>query len=89
MKYVVARNEGPGLNHPGFGKLTPGKSYEVICRSTSVQFESIELNYNPKKPEFYIDIIDDRGIKHSVWNDYFYSTIEMRQMKLKRILNDN
>lgn len=40
---------------------------------------------NPKKPSFWVRVINEDGIQHDYWNDYFLSTEEMREYKLEEI----
>jgi len=94
---VIARNSGPKINGQE-GNLTPGKQYEVISISIQRKESGIGINwldepivpestyYNPKSPEFFINIINDRGTKGSYWNDYFLSTEEIRELSLEKIL---
>jgi hypothetical protein len=43
---------------------------------------------NPIKAEFYIKVINEEGLEHEYWNDYFLPTEEVRNIKIDRILND-
>lgn len=89
MKYVIARSEGPKYNGSKIGCLTPGKKYEVLHMSYQNQpgyWVDEELIYNPRNPKFYIRIKeDDNGRPHDIWNDYFLSTEEMRDIKIEEL----
>lgn len=91
---VIARNEGPTYNGSTLGCLSPGKEYKVI----SVEFPNTinerqyhqvyingELKYNPKECKFYIKVIDDNNRSHYIYNDYFLSTEEVREMNLNKL----
>ena len=92
---VIARNSGPKINGQE-GNLTPGKQYEVISISIQRKESGIGINwldepivpestyYNPKSPEFFINIINDRGTKGSYWNDYFYPPRKLESFPLKK-----
>jgi hypothetical protein len=89
MKWVIARNEGSSNS-----KLIPGHKYEVLYISYPGSSERHEMTNNPKEPKFYIRIKDDTNLNtwsiwHSgeltYWNDYFLSSEEMRDLKIKEL----
>lgn len=86
IKYVIAKVI-PILSNCS---ITIGKSYEVvhiINRTDGGKFANGKFTYNPKEPTFYITIKeDDNGERHSIWNDYFYSTEEIRNNIIEEIL---
>jgi len=86
---LIARTDGPNYNGViGSGALTTGKEYESIQIAYPVNGNWIyenTLNYNPRKPLFYIKVINDKGREADYWNDYFLSTEEMRDNKLKEL----
>jgi len=92
MKCVIARNDGPkGLEN---GKLIPGHRYEVLYITYPGSPERFEMTNNPREPRFYIRVKDDTGInswsmwftgEHTYWNDYFLSSEEMRELKIKEL----
>lgn len=84
---VVARNNGPNINNLDLYILTKGKSYKVM--SCYDPFKKVLINIEnliiPKNFKFYIDVIADNGKIESFWNDYFLSSQEMLNKKLKKI----
>lgn len=89
---VIARNDGPHWNGATTGHLTIGKKYNLISyfKHNGINYDEIYIKKNeiiflPLKTSFYINVISDRGIKETFWNDYFLSTVEMRKQKLKTI----
>jgi hypothetical protein len=96
---VIARNDGPfHVKWDGTKErkgLREGKEYQVI--SWSYQDHSIQPGHwvvrteyfmNPKNPEFFIRVINEDGIEADFWNDYFLSSEEIRDIKLKEVLNE-
>jgi hypothetical protein len=86
---LIARTDGPNYNGIiGSGALTTGKEYELIgiayAEDGNWKYEKT-LNYNPRKPKFYIKVINDMGREADYWNDYFLSTEEMRDLKLNEL----
>lgn len=89
---AVARNKGPFVNGL-FYPLVKDKEYEVVTFSKFVKESS--GNYGkwvdymddiiPKEPKFYIKIINN-GNEEDYWNDYFYSTDELRDKKIEDLL---
>jgi hypothetical protein len=92
---VIARNNGPwspdknGSLRKG---LIEGKTYDVI--KWSYQDHNISPGYwinrtddflNPREAKFYIKVINEDGIEHDYWNDYFLSSAEMRDYKLEQL----
>ena len=88
-KYVISRGEGPKYNGSKIGCLTPNKSYEVLYISYQTYsgiWKKDIFQYNPKNTSFYIKIKeDDNGNAHSIWNDYFLSTEESRELKINKL----
>jgi hypothetical protein len=41
---------------------------------------------NIKEPRFFIKVINEDGIEHDYWNDYFLSSEELRDIKIDKIL---
>ena len=41
---------------------------------------------NIKEPRFFITVINEDGIEHDYWNDYFLSSEELRDIKIDKIL---
>lgn len=89
---VIARNNGPKLQYRRIDLLIKGKVYDVI--RWSYQDHSIMPGYwvnrtddfiNPKDPKFWIRVISEDGIEHDYWNDYFLSSLEMRELKLEEL----
>ncbi len=93
------RTQQSVLDIPTIGCLTPGKEYEAISiripnnlykkevwAKRAGQTILGELKYNPRDPKFYIKVIDDNGREHDIWNDYFLSTEEIREMNLNKLL---
>lgn len=79
--------------------LKEGKVYDVISyqeriatsynpRFPNVPGTSIRTDdfINPKEPRFFIKVINENGIEHDYWNDYFLSSEEVRDMKLEELL---
>jgi len=90
MKYVIARAR-LCYNDSDDSILTIGKRYEVE-KHVSYQnngngiWITEELIYNPTKASFYIKIKeDDNGNTHDIWNDYFLSSEEIREINLNKI----
>lgn len=90
MGKVIAKSEGPKYNGEWQGCLTIGKEYKVL----SVHHYSVEsgwiverFSFNPKETKFYLEVVDDRGRVHSIWNDHFYPTEEVREKKLNLLLD--
>lgn len=97
---VIARNNGPyydtgTVRHPAKERrgLLEGKVYDVI--EWSYQDHNIRPGHwvnrtddfiNPKEPRFWIKVINEDGVKHTYWNDYFLSSEEVRCIKLEEIL---
>lgn len=76
---VVARNNRKGIFE--------GKEYEVICYyKPGSWIQEYDDFINPMEAKFYIVITDEDGCKSSYWNDYFLSTEEMREFKLKDLV---
>lgn len=89
MKYfAIAGTEGPFDDDRYNGCLTIDKSYEIIkiCNIKTNYQGVIDGSFNPDDTSFYIRVIDDRGVIHDIWNDYFYSTAELREIKLNNLL---
>jgi len=85
IKFVVAKSIVPKHNgEEGTEPLTVGKRYKV----EHIYIDGRMPDINPYNPKFYIIVIDDYGDSHSLWNDYFYSTEEMRELELDKILNE-
>ncbi len=92
---VIARNNGP-LNDLRIREgLIEGKEYDVV--RWSYQDHNIKPGYwvtrtddfiNPKEPRFFIKVINENGVEHDYWNDYFLSSEEVRDMKLEELLYD-
>ena len=102
LMIVVARNNGPLCdNYDGHKERTgllEGKEYNVISwaynngrRFTETDIDSglkgVGYFANIKEPRFFIKVINEYGIEHDYWNDYFLSSEEFRDMKLNQILN--
>lgn len=96
---VVARNNGPWVNKNGLkdkytlrSGLRRGKVYNVI--KWSYQDHNIAPGHwvnrtdnftNPKEARFWIRVINEDGIEHDYWNDYFLSSEEVRELKLEEL----
>lgn len=92
---VIARNNGPfAINSNGgpFERkgLKEGKAYEVIQWSyqipTGAWITKTKDFLNPRDYRFFIRVINEYGIEHDYWNDYFLSSKEIRDIKIDNIL---
>jgi hypothetical protein len=92
---VIARNNGPySENYDGSKSrkgLIKGKSYDVIEWAYRNQnghsfIKRTDDFINPKEYKFYIKVINEDGIPHDYWNDYFLSSQELRDAKIDEIL---
>ena len=87
---VIARSKGPKYkNFEPYETLEIGKEYEVFCFSLHDgnrwnDIYDVDNFIIPKEPKFYIDILVN-GEKKTFWNDYFYSTEELRKLKLEKL----
>lgn len=94
---VIARNSGPFYEDFKGNKerrgLIEGKVYDVI--QWAYQDHSISPGHwvtrtdnfsNPKEAKFFIKVINEDGIAHDYWNDYFLSSEEMRDYRIDNIL---
>jgi hypothetical protein len=100
---VIARNNGPNTNGiPNSGHLTKGKKYEIISISIPLLpkggFKNIFLKenqtiyipeYGKHNEYFYINVRADDNKNRTYWCDYFLSTKEMRQLKLKQLTDES
>lgn len=89
---VIARTDGPKYNGENIFHLTKDKVYDAISFSThdGMKWVDHEIKTNdvifiPRTPIIYIDVISDRNIVETFWCDYFISTQEMRNLKLKQL----
>ena len=88
---VIARNNGPIYKGSEERRgLKEGKYYDVIQWSyqntLGVWITETKDFINPKEPKFYVKVINEDGISHDYWNDYFLSSKEMRDYKIDNIL---
>ena len=96
---VIARNNGPiyenwdgSIERRG---LVKGKEYEVIFWTYSLVpdkngyvFTETTDFINIKETRFFIRVINEDGVEHDYWNDYFLSNDEIRDIKIKNLLNE-
>ena len=91
---VISRSRGPDFNGLHIYHMAEGKMYNIISYSIHNditgkwiihELETNEIIFIPKKPKFYIDVMLDNGQIGTFWNDWFYSTNEMRKMKMKQL----
>jgi hypothetical protein len=77
-----------------FNSLVKDKEYDVVTfykfedddyRTISGDFIEFMCDVIPKEAEFYIKIINNNK-EEMHWNDYFYSTEELRDKKIETIL---
>lgn len=92
---VIARKTGPKYTN-GIEGIILGKEYEIVSynKHNGHQWESFYLKENesiiiPMKPILLIQVRDERGVVSSFWNDYFFSSEEMRDQKLNKLLDEN
>lgn len=92
---VIARNNGPLYENWDGSKerrgLVKGKEYEVIFRTYNQNgyvFTKTNDFLNIKEPRFFIRVINEDGVEHDYWNDYFLSNDEIRDIKIKKLLNE-
>ena len=85
---VIARNNGPFYAYPDGVKrhgLITGKEYQVIewaYRFPQHWVTRTDDFINPKEAKLYIKVINEDGVAHDYWNDYFLSTEEVRELKI-------
>ena len=91
---VIAINNGPlYLNYDGSKErrgLLKGKEYDVISWSYQKDgswFTGIGSFVNRKKAEFFIRVLNEDGIEHDYWNDYFLSSEEVRDLKINLLIS--
>lgn len=90
---VVARNNGPFYEDFNGNRrrsgLIEGKAYDVVewvvHNDTKWITQSGDF-INPKEPMFFVKVLNEDGILHDYWNDYFLSSKEMRDIKIDNIL---
>jgi hypothetical protein len=89
MKRFVIAKKYPSLKCLGDVDLTIGKAYEILSIGWTRETYTgpIDGSFIPKEPEFFINIIDNKGKGLYTWNDYFFSTEELREIKLKLLLS--
>lgn len=90
---VIARNNGPFYQDFKGNKerrgLIEGKAYDVVEWSVHNGGKWVAQSgdfINPKEAKFFIKVINEDGIAHDYWNDYFLSSKEMRDYKIEKIL---
>lgn len=90
---VIARNNGPIYGKWDGSRersgLIEGKVYEVVEWSLydGVKWVIQSGDFiNPKVPKFFVKVVNEDGILHDYWNDYFLSSQEMRDYKIDNIL---
>lgn len=95
MKVIAVNNGTFYFNSNGIEErrgLIKDKEYDVISWSYQKPIghwiirTDTDNFVNPKKPKFFIKVINEDGQEHDYWNDYFLSTDEMRELKLNEIL---
>lgn len=87
---LIARNNGPKFEDGERRGLIQGKSYQMVSWRTQEDANSWSDStgefINPKEPRFFIKVVNEEGRVADYWNDYFLSTEEMREMKIKELL---
>ena len=89
---VVARNNGPFYEEFNGNRrrgLIEGKTYDVVEWAAHNGTKWITQSgdfINPKEPMFFVKVLNEDGILHDYWNDYFLSSKEMRDIKIDNIL---
>jgi hypothetical protein len=74
--FVIDRNNGHCCCNVGRSVLLEGKSYMVIIWSYHSPMVTWKNNTQkrdiPKSAQFFIRIINEDGVEHDYWNDYFF-----------------
>ncbi len=93
-KYDLIYNAGTHTElvaggHNGLKAITKGKCYEALSITYQVDGVWIEdkITHIPSDNQFFVRIKeDDNGNIHHIWNSYFMSTSEYRELIINEIL---